>query len=94
MEGISEQQLENLEIFNGISKASLIKLNSLGRIKKYKSGSHLFRDKQEVNTLYIVVSGSVSLYKLNGNGNKRVVFILGSGKIINDVIIQDLPASI
>jgi CRP-like cAMP-binding protein len=41
-----------------------------------------------------VVSGSVSLYKLNGNGNKRVVFILGSGKIINDVIIQDLPASI
>lgn len=94
MEGISEEQLENLEIFKGISKASLIKLNSLGRIKEYKAGSHLFRDKEEVTTLYIVVSGSVSLYKLNENGNKRVIFIFGRGKMVNDVIMQDLPSSI
>lgn len=94
MREISEEQLESLEIFEGISKASLIELSKLGRIKKYKQGSHIFRDKEEVTTLYIVVSGNVSLYKLNENGNKRVIFILGKGKIINDVIIQDLPSSI
>ena len=64
------------------------------KLKRYTSGSHLFRDKEDVTTLYVVVSGSVSLYKLNESGNKRVIFILGTGKMINDVIIQDLPASI
>lgn len=94
MKNISEEQLESLEIFNGISKASLTKLKNYGEIRKYEAGSHIFRDKEDVTTLYIVVSGSVSLYKLNESGNKRVIFILGKGKIINDVIIQDLPASI
>ena len=94
MKNITVEQLENMEIFKNISKASLKKLAFLGEVKKYKIGSHLFRDKEDVNTLYVVVSGSVSLYKLNESGHKRVIFILGAGKMLNDVIIQDLPASI
>jgi len=94
MKKITVEQLENIEIFKNISKTSLKELALLGEVKKYAVGSHLFRDKEDVTTLYIVISGSVSLYKLNESGNKRVIFILGTGKIINDVIIQDLPASI
>lgn len=94
MKKITVDQLENIEIFNNISKTSLKELSIVGEVKKYTAGSHLFRDKEDVTTLYIVVSGSVSLYKLNESGHKRVIFILGTGKIINDVIIQDLPASI
>ncbi|AQS03392.1 Crp/Fnr family transcriptional regulator [Clostridium beijerinckii] len=94
MKNISEEQLEELEIFNGVSKSSLSKLKDFGEVKKYQPGNHLFRDKEEVSTLYVVLSGSISLYKLNENGNKRVIFILGRGKMINDVIIQDLPSSI
>lgn len=94
MKDISEDQLESLEIFKGISKDSLRKLSDLARIKKYSAGTHIFMDKEELNTLYIVLSGSVSLYKLNENGNKRVIFIFGKGKVVNDVIIQDLPSSI
>ena len=94
MNRITIEQLEELDIFKNISKTSLEKLAYLGEVKKYTTGSHVFRDKEDVKTLYIVVSGSVSLYKLNENGNKRVIFILGTGKMINDVIIQDLPASI
>lgn len=94
MKKITFDQLENIEIFNNISKTSLKELSIVGEVKKYTAGSHIFRDKEDVTTLYIVVSGSVSLYKLNESGHKRVIFILGVGKIINDVIIQDLPASI
>lgn len=94
MKDISEEQLEGLEIFKGISKDSLKRLSGLARIKKYSVGTHIFMDKEELNTLYIVLSGSVSLYKLNENGNKRVIFIFGKGKMVNDVIMQDLPASI
>ena len=94
MNKITMQQLETFDIFKNISKTTLERLSNLGEVKKYPAGSHLFRDKEEVTTLYIVVSGSVSLYKLNESGHKRVIFILGRGKMINDVIIQDLPASI
>lgn len=94
MNKITMEQLETFDIFKNISKTSLEKLAHFGEVKKYPPGSHLFRDKEEVTTLYIVVSGSVSLYKLNESGHKRVIFILGVGKMINDVIIQDLPASV
>lgn len=94
MKKITIEQLEELEIFNNISKTSYEKLAQLGEVKKYEAGTHIFRDKEEVTTLYVIVSGSVSLYKLNENGHKRVIFILGKGKMINDVIIQGLPASI
>ena len=94
MKNITIKQLENMEIFKNISEASLKQLALLGEVKKHTVGSHLFRDKEDITTLYFVVMGSVSLYKLNENGNKRVIFILGEGKIINDVIIQDLPSSV
>jgi cAMP-binding proteins - catabolite gene activator and regulatory subunit of cAMP-dependent protein kinases len=94
MNKITIDQLEELEIFNNISKVSYEKLAQLGEVKKYDAGAHIFRDKEEVTTLYIIISGSVSLYKLNENGHKRVIFILGKGKMINDVIIQGLPSSI
>jgi CRP-like cAMP-binding protein len=94
MNKITIEQLEELDIFNNISKTSYEKLAQLGEVKKYEAGTHIFRDKEEVTTLYVIISGSVSLYKLNENGHKRVIFILGKGKMINDVIIQGLPASI
>ncbi|MBW6411707.1 Crp/Fnr family transcriptional regulator [Clostridium weizhouense] len=94
MKDIMLEQIKDLEIFNGISKNSLEELMEKGEVKKYNSRSHIFRDKEDVKKLYIVLKGTVSLYKLNECGHKRVIFILGKGKMINDVIIQELPSSI
>lgn len=94
MKEITMNNLAKIEIFNNISMNSLNKLMILGEFKQYKAGSHIFRDKDEVKSLYIVLNGKVALYKLNEFGNKRVIFILDKGKMINEVIIQDLYASI
>ncbi|WP_315070545.1 Crp/Fnr family transcriptional regulator [uncultured Clostridium sp.] len=93
MKSITKSQLKELEIFNNISESSLDELEEFGEIKKCKVGSHLFRDKENINTLYVVISGNVSLYKLNENGQKRVIFILGKGKVVNESMM-DLPASV
>jgi CRP-like cAMP-binding protein len=93
MSSITKSQLKEFEIFKNISKCSLDKLMEFGEVKKCRAGKHLFRDKESISTLYIVISGSISLYKLNENGQKRVIFILGKGKMINESI-QDLPASV
>lgn len=89
-----ESQLKELEVFQDISNETIAKIVKESEVKKYKAEKMIFADKEEVNTIYIVISGLVSLYKINEFGQKKVIFILGKGKVINDVILQKLPASI
>lgn len=84
----------NLEIFNNISDKSKLELECFCEKKKLKKGMHLFRDKDKINNIYIVESGKVTLYKLNEAAQKKIVFILGRGAIVNAVILDNLPASI
>jgi len=92
--GDMKEELRKLEIFSEISDKSISLIYKHGKIKKYRVGSMIFLDKEHINFIYIVMSGTVSLYKVNENGQKKVIFILDNGKIINEVIIQDLPESI
>ncbi|NFI54389.1 Crp/Fnr family transcriptional regulator [Clostridium botulinum] len=94
MNNVAMQELRNLEIFKNICDDSLNKIIEMGVLIKYPSGRHIFRDKDDVKILYVVLSGTVSLDKSNECGHKRAIFILGKGKMINDVIIQELPSSI
>ena len=89
-----EEELRKLKIFSGISDKSISLIYKHGKIKKYLSGSIIFLDKEHINLIYVVITGTVSLYKVNENGQKKVMFILDNGKIISEVIVQDLPESI
>ena len=91
---IDSNTLNSLEIFNNISNETIDKVIKNSDIKKYKSGEIIFQDKEAVFTIYFIIQGIVSLYKINECGQKKVIFMLGKGKIINEVIIQDMPASI
>lgn len=90
----NEEELRKLKVFSDVSEKSISLINKYGKIKKYAAGDIIFSDKETVNIIYIVVSGTVSLYKINENGQKKVIFILDKGKIINEVIIQGLPSSV
>lgn len=89
-----EEELRKLKIFSEVSDISISLIHKYGKIKKYKSGNIIFSDKEYVNIIYVVISGTVSMYKINENGQKKVMFILDQGKIINEVIIENLPESI
>lgn len=91
---IKAEELKKLEMFKNISLDTIEKIQNESDIKKYNAGEILFQDKEAVTTVYFVIDGVVSLYKFNECGQKKVIFMLREGKIINDVIIQDLPASI
>lgn len=91
---ISVEELSELELFKNLKPETLLKLSTIGVKVAAKKGQHIFRDKDEVNTVYIVLKGKISLYKLSENSSKKVIFILGRDKIINEVILDDLPSSI
>lgn len=94
MKELVKSQLSNMDLFKNIDTNTIYELAEIGESKCYLKGSHIFRDKEEINKIYIVCSGKVSLYKLNESAQKKVIFISGKETIINAVVLDDLPASI
>ena len=94
MASITKETLEQLALFQGLKAHTYSVLIDHARIETYKSGTHLFREKDDLHCFYIVLSGTVSLYKTNSNGQLKTIFILGAGTLLNETLFGNIPASI
>ena len=61
---------------------------------KLKKGESLFSERDEVKNIYVILEGKMTLFRLSEMGQKRIIYILDSGEIINEVIFDNMPASI
>ena len=91
---INLNELKACKMFKGINELTLRKLCEIGKKVHFKKEQHVFRDKDYIDEIYIVQSGKVSLYKLNEAAHKKIIFILGEGNILNEVILERMKASI
>lgn len=82
------------QVLQRASPASLAALSVSAGLKRLAKGEHLFWDKEQVDRLYFAAEGNISLYKLNSSGEKKVIFVYGPGQMLNEVMLQDLPASV
>lgn len=94
MNSIKLEDLQHMELFQKVKLESLQVLCEIGVKKSYKRGEHIYRDKEKITNLYVVKSGKVALYKLSESAQKKIIFILGSNKIINALTLDDLPSSV
>lgn len=94
MEKLTIYSLEGLSIFHDIKVTTLSLLVQKGVTKNLEKGQHLFFDKDKIDSVYILLQGKVSVYKISETGQKKVAFILDRGNLINEVALDDLPASI
>ena len=90
---INLEDLKKVKLFDYIGNDTLLKLSEIGNKVAFKKGEHIFRDKDTISSIYIILSGKVALYKLNEAAHKKVIFILGEG-VINEVILEDMKSSI
>ena len=86
--------LLQMPIFNHIKPSSLNTIVSKSHQQHYSAGHTIFLDKDPLSCVYIVLSGTASLYKSNENGQNKVIFILGKGELLNEMIFEDLPSAI
>lgn len=86
--------MAGIKVFEHAGEDTKRVLASVGTLKQMNKGRVIFRDKDQVFNLYMVVSGFVSLYKINEQGEKKVIFMQGKGTTINEVILNDMPASV
>lgn len=89
-----KEALQISDVLSQASSSSQTELASFAFIKRYERGKHVFYDQEEVNCIYILLEGIASLYKTNSLGEKKVIFIYGPGNMLNEVMLQELPASI
>ncbi|MGG5462006.1 Crp/Fnr family transcriptional regulator [Clostridium sp. B9] len=94
MNKISLEHLREISFFSGLKDDTLNYISQNSKVLKKRKGEHIFRDKDIVEDIYIVIKGKVTLYKMNEYGQKRIVYILGEGAFLNEVVVDDLPSSI
>ena len=99
------KDMKALEIFNNVCDETIEIILEQGEIRKYSKDTIVFYDKEEVTDIYIVISGTVSLYKLNENGQKKVKIIkvlpnesariaAESSLLVMDIVVQFEDGSI
>lgn len=91
---VEQKLLGKAEVLCGIREATLKELAECGIVLEMRRGQCLFRDKEDVYHVYFVIEGLTSLYKINSLGERKVIFTLGKGKMLNEVILNGMPASI
>lgn len=94
MPQVTVNQLKELPLFKEIDDKTINLIKEKIYIKSFKKGEVLFSERQKVDSVYIVLEGKVTTYRLSEKGQKRVIYILNKGEIINEVIFDDFTASI
>lgn len=90
---VEPEEYINLPIFKVVSNSTLEFLKDRTYKIKIKKGKQLFDQKEIVKTIYIVLKGKMTLYRNSEEGQKRVIFILNEGEIINEVIFDEKVSS-
>ena len=88
---ITIRELENMDFFKEIPKDILQNLLNESKVVSYKKKEVIFHSRSRTKTVYFVYSGEVMLYNLTKHGNRKVIFILGKGQLLNQSIVSKKP---
>lgn len=80
--------IEKIEVFSGISKNSIIEIKNSADVIELKKNKALYSDRQQLDYVYFLISGNVSLIKSSESGENRVVFLLNDGAMINEPLMR------
>ena len=94
MNMVNSTDISNLAIFNNLNTVTIEKLKCKATKLNLIKGNSLFFEKDTVTSVYIVLKGRVTLFRTLLEGHKKIFFILNEGDIINEVIFDNLPASV
>ena len=84
--------LRRAAIFNSLSDTDLAPLAASTRLQSLKAGSLLFRAGDASYAFFLVLSGSVRLYRLTPDGKEKIIEIIRAGETFAEAVaIMDKP---
>ena len=85
--------IKKIKLFNNLSDIDINNIIKHSTIKKYKKTDLVFAEKEKLQYFYFILEGIASLYKPNKDDNgKKVLFLLGEGELLNELILDDEPS--
>lgn len=89
---IMHNQLRRAAIFNSLSDTDLAPLAASTRLQSLKAGSLLFRAGDASYAFFLVLSGSMRLYRLTPDGKEKIIEIIRVGETFAEAVaIMDKP---
>lgn len=82
-------KIDNIQVFENIKEKSKKELQEVMSVINLKKKGILFNDREYINNVYFLKEGKVSIYKINENGERKIIFILKDGDMINEVLLDD-----
>ena len=79
------RNLENVQLFQGLSRDQLLELESVGQRSSYPSGGAIFSQGEPAQGFYVILSGRVKVYKLSLEGKEQILHLFGPGEPIGEV---------
>ena len=86
--------MNNIEVFKNIKEKSEIELRKILKERKISKKEILFNERDIVDKLYFLKNGKISLFKINENGERKVIFILRNGEMINELSLDNIKTTI
>ena len=80
--------IEKIEVFSGISKNSIVEIKNSADVIELKKNKALYSDRQQLDYVYFLISGNISLIKSSESGENRVVFLLNDGSMIIEPLMR------
>lgn len=87
-------RLEQLSIFEHVKKETIQKMWVLGKIVTYQKSEKCFRAKEENDSIHIMLDGKAAIYNLTHEGNRKIIFYLGKGELLDDSVTVDSYPSV
>jgi CRP/FNR family transcriptional regulator len=92
----STQYLTKAPFFDGLSENHLEEINAISIIKKLNKNEFIFSDGDDGNGFYIIIDGTVKIFKVSSDGKEQILHIFNSGDIFGEVPVfsgQSFPAN-
>lgn len=86
--------LQAYQVFQNVDIETLAVLETHASICCFQERELILGERKYSEYVYFILRGLVSIYKMNANGQKKVMFILGKGEFINEDIIEQLPSAV
>lgn len=86
---MQNRQVEGLSILKEAAPETLLKLRQYGKVQEFSKNSLVIRAKEPLKYIYIQMSGKSIVYNLTHTGRRKILFIFGSGALLNEHVLNE-----
>lgn len=86
-----KNQLSQFPLFEGVAPETIEKMLQVGNFLDVPKGTMLIRAKESVSSIMFQLSGKSMIYNLTHAGKRKILFIYGTGALLNEHVLNNHP---